>query len=438
MPHATSETVVPATFTLRVLASPSTPSIATLESRFELRHRAEGIEAADLSLRYAAMRRQYNEQSLRAKHLFADPRLKQPSCSVLFRLALGAVKISRHLYDAFRRAEAATPQGNSTIVPVEVVREALDWHERQLERLERQFEFLNFVDALTPMLRTLVAQLQDSPRQSALGWRSVARRLIAEVERVPNREAILPFPDFSLAAYLADTGGGGEALGRGIQTARWVARVLLDRNESLTQTELLIVASLCQDCGLLLPTYRGRSALQRQAISARLRVLHASIGAALVAGMLEFVPDLPLLVAEHHRRLIGLEGSADLSGSMQKRGSRLLSVAVRLFEIVEELPAAPAAEEAPERLASCHPAALQIVREASLGEWDLSVTGEMLASLGFGVESRTEDMGLKLQDANWGIGEWRRLDAGASGLPAPNLALADHVRGRRYAHESKN
>lgn len=438
MPHATSETVVPATFTLRVLAHPPTPSIAALESRFELRDRAEGIDAAELSLRYAAMRRQYSEQSLRAKHLFADPRLKQPSCAALFQLALGAVKISRHLYDAFRRAEAATPQSGSTVVPAEAVREALDWHETQLEKLERQIEFLNFVDALAPMLRTLVDQLQDSPRQSAIGWRSVARRLIAEVDRISDRETILPFPGFSLAAYLADTGGGGEALGRGIQTARWVARALLDRNESLTQTELLTVASLCQDCGLLLPTYRGRSALQRQAISARLRVLHASIGAALVAGMLEFVPELPLLVAEHHRRLIGLEGSADLSGSLQKRGSRLLSVAVRFFEIVEELPSAPATEEAPDCLASCHPAALQIVREASLGEWDLSVTGELLASLGFGVETRTEEAGLKMQDAKWGVGEWRRLDAGASGLPAPNLSLADHVRGRRYAQQSKD
>ncbi len=221
---------------------------------FALRGRVEAAKRSQIADCYAALRQQYTEQSRRAQLQFADPRIKQPGCSALFHLAVESVKASRLVYAALREAEAALRSGDTGIVSPDVVERGIVWNCQQLDRLEGQLRILDLVDGVMLPLRKLLGQLEASRHVSALGWRSIARHLLSQSGRLADAASFRPLPGFSLKSYLSLAGHGpyGDAFGRGIETVLTLAPVFADHDPESTQTDLLSIAALCQDCGLLL------------------------------------------------------------------------------------------------------------------------------------------------------------------------------------------
>ncbi len=146
--------------------------------------------------------------------------------------------------------------------------------------------------------------------------------------------------------------------------------------------------------------------------------------AGLVAGIAEFVAELPQLVAEHHRRFVAFGHASDFNlfnAGLQRTDSRMLATTVRFLELLQE-PAAQAAGQLPGT--SLYPAALRLNHEALRGEWDAKIAAEFLSRLGFlvqfeAVDGSAED---RLEQAN------RRLDAADPHVPDPNFLLSQAER----------
>jgi hypothetical protein len=378
------------------------------------------------------------EQSQRARLQFADPRLQQPCCSALFQLAVQSVKVSRLAYAALREAELALRSADADVVSPDVVQRAIDWNRQQLDRLAAQLRLLDLVDGVMLPLRKLVGQLEASRHVSALGWRSIARHLVSDAGRPADGTSFLPVPGFSLQAYLSFTGHGpyGDAFGRGIETALALAPVLVNRDADSAQTDLLSIAALCQDCGLLLLARRRRPARERSAASASGWPSHPSLGAGLVAGMEEFAAELPSLVAEHHQRFIGFERLLGLAPAVQKQESRLLATTVRFLEIVEELSLNGAAD-APQPGAALYSAAVQLGREAARGEWDSKIAGELLSALGFQLEYEPAVVSGDVRHRGQTLYGNRRLDPGSQAVADPNFLLVQQVRESRHVRATR-
>jgi hypothetical protein len=225
-----------------------------------------------------------------------------------------------------------------------------------------------------------------------------------------DSEIALPLPCLDLKSYLTEIGQAhhAESVARGIEAAQVVARMLRLRAAQGFDPELLTVAALCQDCGLLL----GRTQIASKAdpLAQKLRALHPSIGAGLVAALVEYSTELPALVAQHHRRLNEPRITPDSYARIQNRGSRLLAVIVRWLDLVDVSRATTSEKLSPAaRLAFAEPAA-HLMRETLRGDWDRPLAGDLLMALGFRVEAET-------------LHEARRVASSFESREAPRLRL---------------
>jgi hypothetical protein len=397
-------------------------TFSDLESQFGIRQRIEAANRPEIAESYAALRRQYAEQSRRAQQLFADPRIKLPACAAQFHLAIETVKAARLVYDALQEAVRVLSSGDAWIVSPEIVERAIDWNRRHLVRLEGQLRLLDLADEVIPPLKKLFSQLEGSRHVSALGWRSIARHLLSQVGGRNAPADLIPLPGFSLGTYLSQAGHAayGPAFGRGLESLLALAPALAARNVDPLAVDVISIAALCQDCGLLL-LERRRTNRQPAVGDAEKTRRHAPLGAGLVGGIAEMVAELPALVAEHHRRFVGFGYVPDFNGGLQRTDSRLLATAVRFLELVAE-PAAPPTGQLPS--ASLYPAALRLNHEALRGEWDTNVAAELLSRLGFQVQhdSGEGSTGERLEPAD------RRLDAADLSVPDPNFLLPQAAR----------
>jgi hypothetical protein len=423
---------VPGPSILRVVPPADSASLDELEAQFAMRRRIEPAERSAIADSYSALRNQYSAQSRRAQQQFADRRIKQPGCSALFHLAVESVKASRLIYGALREAESALRGGDGRVVSPEVVERAIDWNRRQLDRLAGQLHLLDLVDAVVVPLQKLYVQLEGSRQVSALGWQSIARHLLSQAGGAAHTTSLLPLPGFSVRAYLSMAGQGvyGEAFGRGIETLLTLAPLLADEHAESAQVDLLAIAALCQDCGLLLLARSMGTARERHVETVAKRELHSSVGAGLVAGIAEHAAELPSLVAEHHRRLIAFDQVPDVMRPMQRRTSRLLATTVRFLEIVDGL-ATNSVAELPQL--ALYPAAIQLSREANQGEWDPIVAGEVLNALGFQLKYEPAGFG---NEFDWAQAN-RRLDPADEGVPDPKFLSAHEVRDARYVRTTR-
>jgi hypothetical protein len=397
-------------------------TFSDLESQFGIRQRIEAPNRPEIAESYAALRKQYAEQSRRAQQLFADPRIKLPACAAQFHLAIESVKAARLVYDALQEADRVLRSGDAWIVSPEVVERAIDWNRRRLVRLEGQLRLLDLADEVIPPLKKLFAQLEGSRHVSALGWRSIARHLLSQVEGRNAPAELLPLPGFSLGGYLSQAGHAvyGTAFGRGLETLLALAPALVARNVDPLAIDVISIAALCQDCGLLL-LGRRRTNRQPGVVGAEKPQAHAALGAGLVGGIAGMAAELPPLVAEHHRRFAGFGPLPDFNIDLQRTDSRLLATTVRFLELVAER-AAAVADQLPG--VSLYPAALRLNHEALRGAWDPNVAAELLSRLGFQVqyESSEGSAGEQLDQVH------RRLDAADLGVPDPNFLLPQEAR----------
>jgi hypothetical protein len=417
----------------RIVRPTGTLSFAELESQFALRRRIEAVDRSDIVECYSALRRQYSEQSRRAQMQFADPRIKQPGGATLFHLAVESAQASRLIYTALREAESALLRNaDASIVSPDVVERAIDWNRRQLDHLEAQLRLLDHVDGVMLPLRKLFGQLESSRHVSALGWRSIARHLFSQAGRRADATC-LPVPGFSLRAYLSLAGHGpcGDAFGRGIETVLALSPVLANRDDDSTQTDLLLLAALCQDCGLLLLGRQGKRGQWRDADNGADFASHSSIGAGLVGGITEFAAALPSLVAEHHRRFIEFGRLPELATTSQKTASRLLATTVRFLELVEESPLSPI-DRVPQPQAALYPAAMRLNHETNRGEWDAKIVSQILSAIGIRLEFEPADVADdELRRDRMANGN-RRLDPADQSVPDPNFLFAQEAREGRH------
>ena len=400
-------------------------TFSDLESQFGIRQRIEAANRPEIAESYAALRKQYADQSRRAQQQFADPRIKQPACAALFHLAIESVKAARLVYEAIQAADRVLRSGDAWIVSPEVVERAVDWNRRKLVRLEGQLRLLDLVDEVILPLKKLFAQLENSRHVSALGWRSITRHVLSQAEGYSTPADFVPLPGFSVRDYLSQAGHAahGAGFGHGLETLLALAPALAARHADPAAVDVLSIAALCQDCGMLL-LERRRADRQMAADAAEDSQKHAALSAGLVAGIAEFVAELPQLVAEHHRRFVAFGHASDFNlfnAGLQRTDSRMLATTVRFLELLQE-PAAQAAGQLPGT--SLYPAALRLNHEALRGEWDAKIAAEFLSRLGFlvqfeAVDGSAED---RLEQAN------RRLDAADPHVPDPNFLLSQAER----------
>jgi hypothetical protein len=409
-------------------------TFSDLESQFGIRQRIEAVKRPAIADSYAALRKQYADQSRRAQHRFADARIKQPACAALFHLAIESVKAARLVYEALQEAERVLRSGDAWIISPEVVERAVDWNRRQLVRLEGQLRLLDLVDEVILPLKKLFGQLVNSREVSALGWRSITRHVLSQADARSAAADVIPLPGFSVRDYLSQAGHAahGAAFGRGLETLLALAPVLAARNVDPSAVDVLSIAALCQDCGLLL-LERRRADWQTAPDDADESQKHAALSAGLVAGIAEFVAELPQLVAEHHRRFVAFGAVPEFnlsSAGLQRTDSRLLATTVRFLELLQE-PLSQAAGQLPGT--SLYPAALRLNHEALRGEWDTPIAGEFLSRLGFLVQYETVDGSARdqLEQAN------RRLDAADPNVPPPNFLFPEEERETVHVRSSR-
>jgi hypothetical protein len=355
-------------------------SLAELRSQFAIRDPLCADDLSRLADCLPLVRRGYNEQLQRAKIQFVDPRLKLQSGRSLLAAARETVAVSQLIYRALEspRDSAADP------VRAGVLQEALAWNECRIEAIARQLDLLDAIERHSDWLRSLLIQLESRSRVSASDWVRLARDIAIAGS---NQPLLLPLPAFNLEEYLAEVGHARHArvVARGIEAARIVARLFKCRAARGIDPELVTIAALAQDCGLLLSQARPatRGALTASALGER----HASIGAALVAGLVELATQLPALVAQHHLRLNDAGTAPGSVARVQSRGSRLLAVVTRWLELADEARPTTSAEPLLDGGLCFAQAAARLAREALRGDWDRRIAGNLLVALGFARES---------------------------------------------------
>jgi hypothetical protein len=426
-------------------------SLAELRSRFAARVPLSSDDVSRLAVRLPLLRQRYNEQLQRAKIQFVDPRLKLSSCRSLLLLARAVAAVSQLIYQAVRPLnDAKTAPSPPTVAP-EIVEEALAWNDRQLGLIARHLHVLDRTEPQIAWLRTLLDQLESRPRVSSSDWTRLVRDVLS-ASSASDTAGLPSMPGVALKSYLAEIGLGryAEVVARGIEASQIVANLVAGRAASGFDPELLMVAALCQDCGLLLG---GAQRASKAGSSAQqLRALHPSIGAGLVAGLVEFSTELPALLAQHHRRLNGPRITPDLYARTQNRASRLLALIARWLELTEE--GEPATDETlpvAARLNFAHSAG-RLAREASRGDWDRRLAADLLGALGFraesdslhesdrrvsAVENRKElERRLDSADEQWLQPNLQRANLGLVSLGLADLELAKRSRELDHARAS--
>jgi hypothetical protein len=408
-------------------------SLAELQARFATPVSLLPDDVSRLAARIPILRRRYNEHLQRAKIQFVDPRFTLTSCRSLLLLGRGTVEVSHLVYQALRSLDEAIRTPTRSTVGPEVVEAALDWSDRQIELIAWQLRALDAADTQSAALRALFGQLELHARLTPAGWIRLAGDVISAASGWLDSALALPRPGLTIQAYLAEIGHAreAEAAGRGMEAARIVARLVTRRGTRGFDPELLTLAALCHDCGLmLLPSQATVPATTKKktaksAAAQQLRDLHASTGAALMAGLSEFSTELPTLVAQHHRRLNDPLLSPAFPPRTQSPASRLLAVVVRWLELLERAGEEPTESSTTLDQNLFAEPARRLLREAERGDWDRRLVEELLAGLGVAIADQLpgETSGIAALRPT-GNGGQRRVDPADDDWPRLNLDSA--------------
>ncbi len=412
-------------------------SLAELEARFATPVSLSPDDVARLAARIPILRRRYNEHLQRAKIQFVDPRLTLTSCRSLLLLGRATVGVSHLVYHALRSLDEASRTPTRSTVAPEVVEAALDWSDRQIELIAWQLRALDAADTQSAALRALFAQLELHPRLTPAGWIRLTGDVISAATGWLDSALALPRPGLTVQAYLAEIGQvrEAEAAGRGMEAARIVARLVTRRGVRGFDPEMLTLAALSHDCGLMLvpasarvpaTTATTKKTAQAAAAAQQLRDLHASTGAALVAGLSEFSTELPALVAQHHRRLNDPLLSPAFPPRAQSPASRLLAVVVRWLELLERAGQEPAEPSTTLDQDPFAEPARRLWREAERGDWDRGLVEELLTGLGVQIADPAAWRNERRcrGSADWSHGGQLRLDPADDEWPRSNLDSA--------------
>jgi len=250
------------------------------------------------------------------------------------------------------------------------------------------------IEAYADRLHTVVQDLLRQRSVSVSPLCNLARDILLDVREAPNLETIFPESGRSPADQPISPERPADSCVymAGIQTARLIAWTASHWQAWLDRRELLTIAALLQDVGLL-PTKSAHPMTPRQLRTHRPELLlgHPELGAAVAGSITGYAVDLPRLIAEHHERLDGTGYPRQLRSRRLSAPSRFLAIAVRFMELQDDSPQQDGAcSNRPQHLTTVvkaavpyQPVAEMLFREAARGDWDLTLTIGFLESLGF-------------------------------------------------------
>lgn len=368
---------------------------------------------------FDSLHREFAELTRRSRPVLSDHRLKLPEWSALFAMAGDVIKISKLLYAEFRRDEAA----RSDRANLAALAELLEFNGGQLARLDGLLRCLDRIDGYTPILQEALHELQHAEEPLPSRLQNLARRMILDLAEADAADLLTLACGSQLRDYLARSTHPADpyVYASGIQAAQFGAWMMGREPHSSERRELVTIAGLLQNCGLLCLTAHYRSTSEALAVEeSTLYRRHPAIGAALASGLCEYSLDLPLLIAGHHERLDGTGYPHRLVGDQLSKWSRLSAAVARLIELLRDA-YRPSGQQVgwPAIAATVDQAIAQLYRESEQGELDRECTRQLLASFGFERtpgESRVGGTGQP--GPGGGTSERLRLDAAHQGVPS--------------------
>jgi len=269
---------------------------------------------------------------------------------------------------------------------------------RSLPRQDSTADPFSRMKPYADRLHAAVQQLLKQKSVSVSPFRNLARDILLDVREAPDMGIILPESGRSPGDQPISPGTPAESCvyTGGIQTARLIAWAASHRHTWLDRRELLTVAALLQDVGLLL-LKSAYSMTPRQLVLRRPELFHKhpELGASLAGSITGCSVDLSRLIAQHHERLDGTGYPRQLRSRRLSETSRFLAIVVRFVELWHDHPQQDRACSSPPQhlttaaseAVACQPAAERLFREALRGDWDLTLANGFLETLGFQVSA---------------------------------------------------
>lgn len=412
-----------------------------VERRFNSERRPVPAGPADERLRTLEQQREaFRLLSQRIKSLGNDVRLNLPELTSLHRRATLALDTSKLLFRELDRAESS----DGTEVPAATLADVLDVNSRQLDVIEQQLWLVESLKTIAPALLECVHELQRNTTCPVGRVQQLARRILLDVDRSSEARFLRLDEGLSLSAILARHAELNQPAiyASSIEAARLVAWMSGELQMVSTRRELVIIAALLQDVGLL-NQLRLKGASLEELIRTKPDVFreHPAMSAALVAGVREHQVELPTLVAQHHERLDGTGYPRRLVARRVMYESRVLSVVARFLELAGRcglnLPETEAVARI--RLSPLHAAVIQLHREAEQGEFDLTLATNLVKALGFEFQdTKRFEPGFLRVDGAHGLGSgphFRELERDK--VRAPHFHRARARRRRQFGEKQQ-
>jgi HD-GYP domain-containing protein (c-di-GMP phosphodiesterase class II) len=344
-----------------------------------------------LAHEYAALAHEFNTLTEENRRLTEDRRLHGSAATALRQLAEAAIAISRLIEPEFDGVTAA----EEAIVSPPVIGELIDMHRALHERLQSQLQMLDTIEAYADDLHQIVKQLLFAPFVSPALLQNLARRISLDVKNASAGRLLLPEPGLVISAHLTVQQWRSEPMiyANGIQSARLLAFAAGQMFDWTDQLELLVIAALLQDVGLLrLEERHDLTPTQLEIDKPEAYRRHPQISAALSAALTDYAVDLPLLIAQHHERCDGIGFPEGQRSDRLSAPSRFLAIAVRFVELTQRETTPKSTDIGVYLTTKAYQAAAQqLRREAEQGELDRLLTGAFLGRLGFtAVDSASE------------------------------------------------
>ena len=384
-------------------------SVAELTARLHrLRQPVAKVTREIRAAEYAILQTEFAQLVDESRQLLRDERLTEDSPR-LAELAGSSTAIARLIAGELNRIN----DKSAHLVSPDVIGELNERFGTNLALLESrqlQIDACNaYASDLHQTVRDLLYQTHVAPAQI----QNLAHRIRLDMQHVAITE-LLPDHGLIIESQLTPTEWRSEpsVYGMGIQTARLLAFAAPGMFTWNDRTELLIVATLLQDIGLLMLERQYNLPANQLAIDEPTAYRqHPPIGAAVSAALTDYAVDLPSLIAQHHERCDGIGYPHGERSGRLAAPSRFLAIAVRFVELMQdETLQSSIANEETARDSLYTTVARRLLLEAEQGELDQPLAVNFLQRLGLSdVKTRTTGRFFKL--SRFGGKRFRRDDA---------------------------
>jgi HD-GYP domain-containing protein (c-di-GMP phosphodiesterase class II) len=344
---------------------------------------------------YAILQREFAELIEESRPLLCDERLTE-GAPQLAQTAILSSAIARLIAGELNRID----DKSADLVSPAIACELIERYGEQLALLELRRLQIDACNVYASDLHQTVQELLFETHIAPAQLQNLARRIRLDVQHASIAE-LLPESGLMIKNQLTPIEWQSEpsVYAIGIQTARLLAFAAPRMFSWNDRTELLVVAALLQDIGLLLLERQHDQPANQLAIDnpAAYRQ-HPPIGAALTAALTDYAVDLPSLIAQHHERCDGIGYPHGERSDRMAAPSRFLAIAVRFVELMqnETLRGSIVGEESG-RNTLYTTIARRLLREAEQGELDQPLTFAFLQQFGLSdVETRTTARFFKL------------------------------------------